>query len=193
MIYLLQNDSCPRGVPFTPCAFRPHITTISQTTINKRWARGYMKLLKSFIVALTLGTALGLALTLTGSNSQPVSAHEDNKPAAQQTGSTQSGPSYNYVAQSGDSYSGLARKAIQTYGLKNKVKLSGAQIVFAETNLAQAADSPLLLAGQKVSISESTVKDWVQKAQKLTDAQEQAWDYYVQSVDFNTNAAGQSR
>lgn len=100
---------------------------------------------------------------------------------------------YNYVAQSGDSYSKIARKAVQTYGLKHKVKLSGAQIVFAETSLTQAAGAPTLVQGQAVSVAEADVKAWVEKAQNLSDEQAKAWDYYVQFVNFNTNSVGEVR
>jgi LysM repeat protein len=51
---------------------------------------------------------------------------------------------FDYVAQSGDSYSLIARKAVQTYGVINSVNLSGAQIIFVETNLTLAAGSPVL-------------------------------------------------
>ncbi len=100
---------------------------------------------------------------------------------------------YKYIAQPDDTYSQMARKAIQTYGVNNKVKLSKAQIIAAETNITQAAGSPELLVGQTVEIKESTVKDAVTKAQKLTPAQETAWAVYVPGVNFNTNAVGQSK
>jgi hypothetical protein len=99
---------------------------------------------------------------------------------------------YSYVAQPGDSYSLMSRKAVQTYGLKNKVNLSQAQIIYTETHLTQSAGSHDLNVGEKVSITESTIKSWVDKAQKLSDADEAAWNYYVQFANFNTNSVGQS-
>lgn len=99
---------------------------------------------------------------------------------------------YNYVAQSGDSYSLMARKAVQTYGLTSKVKLSGAQIIFSETNLTEAAGSPVLNLGQKVTIKQSAVQSWVTKAQKISSAEAAAWNYYVPFVDFNTNKVGEA-
>lgn len=109
-----------------------------------------------------------------------------------QTSSTSTTANYTYVAQPGDSYSVLARKAIQTYGIETKTNLSGAQIVFAETGLTQAAGSPVLLTGQTVAISKNDVKAWVDKAKALTPAQITAWNYYVPFVDFNTNGNGQA-
>lgn len=99
---------------------------------------------------------------------------------------------YDYVAQPGDSYSLIARKAVQTYGIINKVNLSEAQIIYIETNLTQLADSPVLNEGQKVQIKTDDIKAWVEKAQKLTDAQEAAWNVYAQNANFNTNSVGQA-
>ncbi len=99
--------------------------------------------------------------------------------------------SYQYVAQPGDSYTLMARKATQTYGLKFDVSLSSAQILFVETNLTQAAGAPLLDIGEEVAISEATVSEWVKAAQELSDAEEAAWEAYVPLVDFNTDNVGQ--
>ena len=84
----------------------------------------------------------------------------------------------------------MARKAIQTYGKKSKINISQAGIVFAETNMTIQAGSPILEIGQKVEIKESVVKDWADKALKLTDAEKSAWNYYVQFVNFNTDKVG---
>jgi hypothetical protein len=99
---------------------------------------------------------------------------------------------YSYVAQPGDSYSHIARKAIQTYGKKTNTNISQAAIIFAETNLTLAAGSPGLVINQKVNIVESVVKQWVEKAKNLTPAQQAAWQYYVQFVDFKTDRVGQA-
>lgn len=100
---------------------------------------------------------------------------------------------YNYVAQEGDSYSVMARKAVQTYGIINSVNLSGAEIVFAETNLTRTAGSPAINAGQEVSINVADVQKWVEAAQALSDAEEALWEVYVPFVDFNTDAVGETR
>jgi hypothetical protein len=100
---------------------------------------------------------------------------------------------YAYTAQQGDSYTLMARKAVQTYGKKAKIKLSAAKIIYAETNLTQQAGSPHLHVTQKVNITESTVKQWVDKAQALTPQQEAAWNYYVQFANFNTDKVGETR
>ena len=98
---------------------------------------------------------------------------------------------YNYVAQPSDTYSQMARKAIQTYGIVNKVDLSQAQIIAAETNLTLKAGSPYLIIGQKVEINKEDVKNQVDAAKKLTDSQQAAWAMYAVGVNFNTDAVGQ--
>lgn len=99
---------------------------------------------------------------------------------------------YKYVAQAGDSYTVLARKAVQTYGVNNNINLSGAQIIFAETQLTQNAKIGELNEGQDIEISHATVKQAIEEAQKLNEKQQAAWEYYVQFVDFNTDANGQA-
>lgn len=127
-----------------------------------------------------------------------VSAEDNNKTVTQETAKPTAKTdtkekAYDYVAQPDDTYSQIVRKAIQTYGVNNKVKLSKAEIIAAETNMTIQAGSPFLDLGQKVSIKESVVKDWVSKAQKLTPEQEAAWNAYTVGVNFNTNSVGQSK
>lgn len=100
---------------------------------------------------------------------------------------------YNYTAQPGDSYSVLARKAVQTYGTNEKVNLSSAQIIAAETNLTVNAGSIELNEGQTVAIDKAAVKAAVDAAKKLDAASLAAWEAYVPYVDFNTSAAGQTK
>lgn len=97
---------------------------------------------------------------------------------------------YVYAAQPGDSYSVLARKAIQTYGLKNKTTLSPTQIIAAEAFLTTQAGSPNLNEAQQVTISIDSVKSAVDNAQKLSTNDLAAWNVYAQNVDFNTNDNG---
>lgn len=117
---------------------------------------------------------------------------DDGEAAHSESVNQQAVVPYSYTAQTDDSYTVLARKAIQTYGIENKVKLSGAQIIYAETSLALEAKSPELSKGQKVEFSKETVKSWVEKAQKLTEAQQKDWNYYVQFVDFDTRDNGEA-
>jgi hypothetical protein len=107
--------------------------------------------------------------------------------------STARGNVYTYTAQRRDSYTKIARKAVQTYGIREDVSLSPAQIIFAETNMTKEAGSPLLAIDQEVIINESTIIDWVKKSQELNEIAIDAWSAYVPFVDFNTDQVGESR
>ncbi len=143
------------------------------------------------IIGASLVFALVFAAGVLVFGKGSASAQEAQQDNNQQSENSQS-QTYTYTAQPGDSYSLMARKAIQTYGINNKVNLSEAQIIFAETNITQAAGSPVLTQGQKIEIKESTVKEWVEKAGSLSDAQKAAWDVYAQQANFNTDKVGQS-
>ena len=121
-------------------------------------------------------------------------AKTSDKSATTQTDkSVSNGAVYNYTAQAGDSYTVLARKAVQTYGINEKVKLSPAQIIAAETSLTVNAGSIDLNEGQTVAIQKSAVKSAVDAAKKLSGDVLAAWNVYVPYVDFNTSAAGQAQ
>lgn len=147
------------------------------------------------IVLALSAVALVTALVLASPASQPENAKAQ---AIQETEATEqeaadAGVTYEYVAQPGDSYSKIARKAVQTYGLKHDVSLSQAQILFAETNLTRAADSPFLNEGQQVAVAEATIGEWVERAEDISDEQKAAWQRYTAGVDFNTDNVGESR
>jgi len=157
------------------------------------------KILKFGTGAMLVSTIALSAVWLIANTSTKVAAHEseDHAQVAQAQGNNQPTASkpviYAYVAQPGNSYTLMARKAVQTYGKKFKVNLSPAKIIYAETNLTQQAGSPLLDLSQGVGISEAAIKQWVDRARTLSAAQEAAWNYYVQFVDFNTDAVGVAR
>lgn len=100
---------------------------------------------------------------------------------------------YNYIAQPGDSYTKIARKAVQIYGYYENVSLSLAEIIAAETFLTSEAGFPLLNLGQEVILSEDAVKSAVEKAQNLDESAKARWERYVPYVDFNTDNVGESR
>jgi hypothetical protein len=145
-----------------------------------------MKYLIGFKLTIALVAALALSFALSPANSK-ILAHE-----VEEEGSNQADVVYSYEAQAGDSYTKMARKAVQTYGLKEEINLSPASIIFAETNMTRAADSPELNLGQNIEIEESAIHEWVDKARELSDAAEAAWNEYVRFVDFNTDNVGES-
>lgn len=148
--------------------------------------------MKRITVAVLTGVVFGSFLGTMVLIQPPVQAQDNQQPATNQTQpQTKTNDTYEYVAQPGDSYSVLARKAVQTYGLENKVSLSEAQIIAAETWLTINADSPLLDEGQAVSIDKRTVKDQVERAQKLSKAKQALWQPYVAGVNFDTRNNGE--
>lgn len=98
---------------------------------------------------------------------------------------------YHYVAQPGDSYSQMVRKAVQTYGIINKKELGEARIVAIETWAAAQAGWPLLSIGQSVTFKEEVIKDWIVKAEALTDEELAGWTQYTANVYFDTRHVGE--
>lgn len=123
---------------------------------------------------------------------------KENKPSDNATNSQQTDQKsiaskpYEYTAQAGDSYSVLARKAVQSYGIINRVKLSLAQVVAAETRLTLIAESPYLNEGQTVTLDNATIKSAIDTVMKMPVDEVAAWETYVPTVNFNTNANGQA-
>ncbi len=98
---------------------------------------------------------------------------------------------YSYVAQAGDSYTQLVRKAVQTYGIQNKKDIGQARIVAIETKASEKAGWPLLAEGQKVTFKQSQIKTWVDEAMKMPANDVAAWQTYVQYVSFDTRSIGE--
>lgn len=117
----------------------------------------------------------------------------EQEPAAEPEATEQDQPTaYEYVAQAGDSYSKIARKAVQTYGIVNDVSLSEAQIIYAETVLTRNAGAPLLNVGQTISMDEADVREVVESANELDEATKSLWAQYAVGVDFNTDSVGEA-
>ena len=78
----------------------------------------------------------------------------DKKEAAS-SADTSSG--YAYTAQPGDSYTLFARQAVSSYAAKQKLTLTADKALLAEVDLTNAAGSPELEIGQKVTIAAADV------------------------------------
>lgn len=154
------------------------------------------KLLK--ISALALFVAVG-AFAFATLNPRVAVAQDAEQPAENQEQQTEEQKQeetkspYSYTAQAGDSYTKIARKAVQTYGWNKNVSLSQAQIVAAETFLTADAGFPALNEGQTVELTEEAVDGAVKKAQALDEAGQARWEKYVKFVDFNTDNVGEAR
>lgn len=92
-----------------------------------------------------------------------------------------------YTAQPGDSYTVMARHAVQDYAKAAGTSVSRAQIVAAETFLTTDAKATLLEIGQKVTFDKGTVAKAVKKAKALSSAELAAWQVYVPYVNFDTS------
>lgn len=150
---------------------------------------------KTINALTTLIVAAILSLIAAALFTAPVSAHdgEDHGEETTESHATEEKSAYKYVAQSGDSYTKFARKAVQTYGKVNNVDLSVGQIIFIETTLTQAEGSPELNLGEEREIDESKVKDAIEKATKLSENQVNAWAQYATGVNFNTDKVGEKQ
>jgi hypothetical protein len=142
-------------------------------------------------VAIVILASVGLHFMPTAVSAQDAT-EEITQTLEEQTTQPDEPAVYHYIAQPGDCYSLIARKAAQTYGAIHSVELSLAQIMYIETNLTQQAGSPILDTGQEVAIQESDIQAWVEQANQLSSDILAAWDYYVQFANFNTDDIGEA-
>lgn len=93
---------------------------------------------------------------------------------------TQTDDAVNFTVAAGESYTTLARKAVQAHD----AELSKARVIAAETFLAQGAGEPAVDVGQEVEMKQSDIEAAVKKAKNLSDADIAAWRAYVPYVQF---------
>lgn len=150
-------------------------------------------------MSFVIGASVIGVVVAVGGSSAVVSAHDgEDHSSMQQTEAKVSSAEaksssevYSYTAQSGDAYTQLVRKAVQTYGIKNDKQIGAARIVAIETQASERAGWPELNQGEVVSFDEVLIKTWVDAAMKLSDSDVAAWQTYVPYIDFNTNSIGE--
>lgn len=153
--------------------------------------------MKKLVTGMSIGAVILMAMLAVSFMPQnQVSAHEtlaqtSENESNEEAAEANDNENYEYVAQPGDSYSQMARKALQTYGIETDGQIGAAGILFAETNIAHEAGWPMLNEGQTVTMSKESVKKWFDMAAKLTAEEKANWQYYVPFVDFNTNHVGE--
>lgn len=152
-----------------------------------------MKALLTSISAALFVLFAAVALATTAPAGTTLAQDNQGEQSQEQPADTTSEVTYEYTAQPGDSYTKMARKAVQTYGLVKQVNLSQAAIIYAESTLTKAAGSPALSLGDAVSMKESDVAAVVEQAKNLTESQTAAWAVYVPYVNFNTDNVGEVR
>lgn len=146
--------------------------------------------MKKLLSIMSMSAAV-LAIAVIIGAASPVQAQADESESSESTQAEDE--NYSFVAQPGDSYSQMARKAVQIYGIETNAQIGGAGVLFAETNLTSLANWPALDEGQAVTISKASVKEWFEKAAQLSTQEKANWSYYIPFVDFNTNSVGEAK
>ena len=91
---------------------------------------------------------------------------------------------YSVQAKAGDSYMLLARSAVTKHMKDNKVTLTGAQRIAAETTLGVAAGLPELEVGENVTFTKTALQQAVDAAKGLSIEQQAVWAPYAADVIF---------
>ena len=91
---------------------------------------------------------------------------------------------YSVQAKAGDSYMLLARSAVTKHMKDNKLALTGAQRIAAETTLGVAAGLPELEVGENVTITKTALQQAVDAAKGLSIEQQAVWASYAENVIF---------
>ena len=91
---------------------------------------------------------------------------------------------YSVQAKAGDSYMLLARGAVAKYMKDNKLALTGAQRIAAETTLGVAAGLPAVEVGQNVTFTKTALQQAVDAAKGLSIEQQAVWAPYAENVIF---------
>ena len=91
---------------------------------------------------------------------------------------------YSVQAKAGDSYMLLARSAVTKHIKDNKLALTGAQRIAAETTLGVAAGLPAVEVGENVTFTKTALQQAVDAAKGLSIEQQAAWAPYAENVIF---------
>ncbi len=145
------------------------------------------------LMLIAMMAAITLMVSPVFAQDEALDATTEEVQTTEEEQNEETGEVYSFTAQPGDSYTEIARKTVQIYGIETETNMSVEQIVYVETNLTKAAGSPELNLGQQVTISKSLVKEWVDSAQNLSEAEQSLWTKYSDVVDFNTDSVGESR
>lgn len=157
-----------------------------------------MQFIKKYGVPIAIIAAIVLITGIRFGTSESDTAKNDDKSDSKTTGQKDSEQNdqakakeqaktadYTYTAEPGDSYTLMARHAVESFSKANDKTVSQAQIIAAETFLTQEAGEPMLLIGDEVTLSNTKVADAIERAMNLSDTDEAAWETYVPYVDFS--------
>ncbi len=141
-----------------------------------------------FAVSAVVFAGVHTTSAASGGPSVPATPTAPVAPSASSNQSTTQAQ-YNFVAADGDSLTLLARRAVDQYAKEQKLTLSPAARVYAETNIVQEFGSRFLNLGENVSIPRSLVEKYVKSSQSLTADDSAAWNVYAVTVDFPSSLA----
>lgn len=82
---------------------------------------------------------------------------------------------YTHTAQAGDSYATVAREAIEKYSEQQKLSLTPAQRIAAESVLLDEAGHPSIEIDQAVAIDSEVLRQVVKDASGITESEQAAW------------------
>lgn len=137
-----------------------------------------------FIGMMTAGLVMSAVMATVGVSGDVYAAEKNTKDDVKQA-------TYTYVANPGDAYSQLVRKAVQTYGIKHDVNLAVGKIIAIETRVAEQSGWPMLNEGQTVSFSEGLVKAWIDEVKDMSEVDVAAWATYAPYINFDTRSIGE--
>lgn len=153
-----------------------------------------MQFVGKFIRFAVVGMFVSMAVALTSGAPHVGAAEKSPKQEASTKDKSRDDEStvmYSYTANSGDTYTQLVRKAVQTYGITHDEDVGVGRIIAIETRVAEQSGWPVLNEGQAVSFSEGLVKAWIDEATQLSDADLAAWATYAPYIDFDTRGIGE--
>jgi len=125
-------------------------------------------------VAQALQTAGAVAATSATEQKQTIAPTADT--------SNDTVKDYSVQAKAGDSYVKIARNAITKHMKDNKLALTGAQRIAAETTLGVAAGFPAVEVGENVTLTKTALQQAIDTAKGLSIEQQAAWAPYAENV-----------
>ena len=128
--------------------------------------------------------AVAQALQVAGA--VPATSATEQKQTITPTADTSNGTvkDYSVQAKAGDSYMLLARSAVTKHIKDNKLALTGAQRIAAETTLGVAAGLPAVEVGENVTFTKTALQQAVDAAKGLSIEQQAVWAPYAENVIF---------
>lgn len=172
------------------------MTSILYISISIRWATSLRRDLMQIFVhrpvwqTIVFISLLSIAFMLLGSSG--VNAQAVDEQPNSETQQTQVEPSfvpetYNYTVQECNNYTLLIRNSVQLYDQANdSVELSQAQVIYAETNIAQAVEAAdIIFPNEEIKIDSELVAKYAASSQDLSSGQISAWQSYVANARFN--------